>query len=62
MSGKFCLRHGPEAVGDVISDMAVDLIGLDVRAKLGDSRFNSNQIIRLFGRPDPLYAPLLCSI
>ena len=34
---------------------------MDVRGKLDDSRLNSDRIIGLFGRPNPLYA-LLYSI
>ena len=39
--------------------MAVDM---DVRATFGESGLSSGLIISLFGRPDPFYAPLLCSI
>ena len=49
-------------IGDVISDVAVDWVGMDVPATFGDSGLNSGRIILLFGRPDPLYALLLCSI
>ena len=33
-------------------------VGMDVRAKFGDSRLNRGRIIRLFGRQDPFYALL----
>ena len=45
----------PEVAGDVISDTAVEWIGVDVRAKFGDARLNSGRIIRLF----PLAGPVL---
>ena len=54
----------PELAGEVISDATLAYVGVDDRAKFGDSMLNSgriNGIIRLFGRPDPFYAPL-CSI
>ena len=41
--------------------MALGYLGLDVRAKLGDSRINSVRVIQLFGLPYPFYA-LLSSI
>ena len=39
----------PEARGDVISGMDVDSVGVDVCAKIGDSRLNSGRIIQLCG-------------
>ena len=41
--------------------MAVDKVGLDVRAKFDDSLLNSGRIIGQFDRPDAFHA-LLCSI
>ena len=46
---------------DIISDVAIELVGMDVLAKLGDSRLNSGRIIRLFGQLYLFYA-LLCII
>ena len=46
---------------DIISGVALDYVGIDVRANSGDSKLNSDQIIRHLGWPDPFYA-LLCSI
>ena len=43
----------PEIDGDVISRVVVDHIGVDLRAKFGDSGLNSGRIIRLFSRPQP---------
>ena len=40
-----------ELTGDVISGKALEYLGLDVLAKLGDSRLNNGRIIRLFARP-----------
>ena len=40
----------PKATGDVISGMAVDHLGTDVRASFGEYKLNSGRIIRLFGR------------
>ena len=48
-------------VGDVISGVALVYVGMDVRAKLDDSRLNSDRTNMLFSRPDSFYA-LLCSI
>ena len=42
--------------------MAVDYVGMDERATFGESGLNTGRIILLFGRPDPFYASLLCSI
>ena len=35
----------PEVAGDVISCLAVESVGMEVRAKHGDSRLNSGRII-----------------
>ena len=51
-----------EVAGDVISGVAVDYVGMDVRATFGESGLNSGRIILLFGRPDPFYASLLSNI
>ena len=48
--------------GDVISGLAVEYIGMDVRVTFGESVFNSGRIILLFGQPDPFYASLLSCI
>ena len=48
--------------GNVISGGAVDHVGTDVRATVGESGLNSGRIILLFGRRDPFYALLLRSI
>ena len=42
-----------EVAGDVISGVAIDQVGLDVRAAFGESGSNSGRIIRLFRRLDP---------
>ena len=47
-----------QVAGDVISGAILDYVGMDVPAKLGDSRLNSGRIIRLFGRSDPFNALL----
>ena len=51
----------PEVAHDVVSDMAIEYIGMDVHAKFVDSELSSGRIIRLFGRPDAFYT-LLCTI
>ena len=56
---EFCSQ--PEVAGDAISGVVVDCVGVDVRAKCGDSRLNSGPINRLFVLPDAFYAHL-CSI
>ena len=38
----------PEEADDVISGVVVDCVGMDARAKFGDSRLNFSRIIRLF--------------
>ena len=43
----------PEAAGDIISGVASDYVGMDIHARICDSRLNIGLIIRLFGRPDP---------
>ena len=43
----------PDVAGDVRSGMTIESVGMDVRAKFGDSRLNGGRIIRLFVRPDP---------
>ena len=48
--------------GDVISDVAVDCVGMDVRATFDEYGLNSGRIILLFSRPDPFYASLLSNI
>ena len=48
-----------EVAGDVISGVAVDYVGMDVRATFGESGLKNDGIIGLFGRPDPFYASLL---
>ena len=48
----------PEVAGNVISGVAVDFVGSDVRAKCSVSRLENDRIIRLFGRSDPFYAIL----
>ena len=50
-----------KVAGDVISGVAVDDVGMDVRATFDESGLNTGRIIWLFGRPDPFYASLLCS-
>ena len=40
-----------EVAGDVISGVAVDYVGLDVRATFGESGFNSSRNILLFDGP-----------
>ena len=47
---------------DVISDVAVYYIGMGVHATYVEFGLNSGRIILLFGRPDPFYTLLLCSI
>ena len=47
-----------EVAGDVMSGVAVDQVGVDVRATSGESRLNSGQIIRVFGQPDSFCALL----
>ena len=37
----------PEAAGDVISGMALEYVGADVPANIGDSTLNSGRIIQL---------------
>ena len=51
-----------EAASDVISGVAVDSVGMDVRAISGEPGLNSSRIILLSGRPDPFYASLVFSI
>ena len=62
--GRFpnCDKCRSEVAGDVIPCVAVDDVGMDVRATLGDSGLDSGPIILLFGRPDPFHASLLSSI
>ena len=48
-----------EVAGDVISGVAVDYIGMNVRATFVES---GSSVIQLFGRPEPFYASVLCSI
>ena len=43
----------PEVAGDVLSGVEVEWVGVDVRAKFGDSRLNSDRVNRLYARPDP---------
>ena len=50
-----------EVAGDVISGVAVDKVGMDVRATFGESGLNSGRIFWT-APPDPFYASLLCSI
>ena len=38
----------PEVADDVISGAILDYVGVDVQARFGDSRLNSDQIIRIF--------------
>ena len=38
----------PEVADDVISDAGVDLVGMEVRVKLGDSMLNRGRTIQLF--------------
>ena len=45
-----------EVAGDVISGVAVDYVGMNVRASFGETGLNSGRIILIFGRPDPFYA------
>ena len=45
----------PEVACDIIPSVAIGFVGSDIRAKLGDFRLNSGQIIRLFGWPHPFY-------
>ena len=52
---------GTEVADDVISCVALDYIGMDGRAKCGDSRLNSGRIIRLFIQPARFYG-LFCNI
>ena len=42
-----------EIAGDVIPGVALEHVGMDVRAKFDDSRLNNGRTIRLFGRLDP---------
>ena len=51
----------PEVADDIITDVAVEQVGMDVRGKFCDSKLNNGRIIRLLARPDPFYA-LLCYI
>ena len=51
-----------EVAGDVMSGVAVDHVGVDVRSTIGESGLNSGRIILLFSRPDPYYASRLSSI
>ena len=51
-----------EVADDVISGVAVDYVGMDVRAIFGESWLYSGRIIWLFGQPDPFYASLLSTI
>ena len=37
-----------EAADDIMSNVAVDYVGVDVRSKFGDSMLNGGLIIRLF--------------
>ena len=39
-----------ELAGDIISGLAVELVGMDALAKFGDSRLNIDRVIRLFAR------------
>ena len=50
-----------ESAGDIIFSVALDYVGMNVRAKIGNSRLNIGRIIQPFGQPNPFYA-LLCSI
>ena len=45
-----------EVAGDVISSVAVEYIGMDVRVTFGESGLNSGRIIGLFEGPYPFYA------
>ena len=47
-----------EVASDVISGVATDYVGIDVRATFGESALNSGQIIILVGPPDPFYTSL----
>ena len=51
-----------EVAGDVIYGVAVDYVGMDVRATFGESGLDSGRIILLFGRPNPLYTSLVSRI
>ena len=51
-------KRRSEVAGDVISGVAVDYVGMDVRATFGESGLNSGRIILLFGRPHPFHASL----
>ena len=41
-------RCRQEVADDVVSDVAVDYVGMGVRVKFGDSMLNSGRIIQLF--------------
>ena len=51
-----CDKYRPEAAGDVISGLALDYVGADVPARLGDFKLNSGRTIQLFVRSDPFCA------
>ena len=51
-------NYQPEVAGDVVSDEALDCVGVDIPAKFDDSKLNSGRIIRLFFHPDPFYTLL----
>ena len=51
-----------EVAGDVMYIVATELVFLYVRAKLGDSRLNSSQLIRLFGWPYPFDTLFFCAV
>ena len=40
---------------DVISGVALNYVGMDIRARFGDSRLNNGRIIRLFGWQDSFF-------
>ena len=46
----------PTEASEAISGLAVEHVGVDVRATFGEFMLNSGWIIRLFGRPDQFYA------
>ena len=48
-----CSNFRLEVVSDVISGLALDYVGMDVRATFGESWLNGGRIILHFGRPEP---------
>ena len=55
-------KYRSEVAGDIMSGLAIDYVGVDVRTIFGESALNSGRIIWLFGRQNPFYASLLPSI